>query len=643
MPSTDQIKEALLIRNVENSFLELFSQGKINGTIHTSVGQEFSAIAFAGQLRKADFVFSNHRCHGHYIAFTKDARGLIAELLGKKSGTCAGIGSSQHLQNGNFFSNGIQGGIAPIAAGMALAKKIEAADEIGIVFIGDGTLGEGVIYETLNIISLWKLPLLVVCENNYYAQSTKIEKNLAGDIKKRAEAFGIATIESSTEDVDGLLEAAKQSITRVRSTKCPIFFLVNTYRLNPHSKGDDTRDLEEISGYRQKDFLCRFQATSPELFNLYQRSAADITQQLIAQVSDEPIIQQNEYLHPRKEYSVEIAWRPIEKIGERQVTLLNRFFDLWLQSSPRHLFIGEDVLSPYGGAFKVANGLSARYPRQVLTTPISEAAITGLGNGLALAGFKPVVEIMFGDFITLALDQIINHASKFYHMYNRRITCPLVVRTPMGGRRRYGPTHSQTLDRLLIGIDNVCTVALNVLLDPAIIYGAVFAQKHPVVVIENKADYGKQIGPPSIRNYISEINNEEFPIVRIRPELSSPTLTIVTYGGMVSTVVECVPDLFHKFDLKCEIIVLSCISPINYRVVLDSVRQTKRLVMVEEGTTVGGIGSEIISSVVEMIKLPIETLKIGAEPVPIPSVGHLEDVVLPSHSKVINSIAKKFA
>lgn len=119
------IKQALTIRAVEEKFLQLFSEGKLNGTVHTCVGQEFSALAFAGQLRKSDFIFSNHRCHGHYIAFTGDVKGLIAELLGKASGTCGGIGSSQHLCHGNFFSNGVQGGIVPVAAGFALGNKLK--------------------------------------------------------------------------------------------------------------------------------------------------------------------------------------------------------------------------------------------------------------------------------------------------------------------------------------------------------------------------------------------------------------------------------------------------------------------------------------------------------------------------------------
>src|SRR4029079_18410075 len=128
--------------------------------------------------------------------------------------------------------------------------------------------------------------------------------------------------------------------------------------------------------------------------------------------------------------------------NKRQVELINAFFVKKMNEDKLSLFIGEDILSPYGGAFKVARNLSTLFPDRVCSTPISEAAITGISNGLALAGFKPYVEIMFGDFVTLAMDQIVNHASKFHHMYNGKATCPVVIRTPMGGKRGYGPTHS---------------------------------------------------------------------------------------------------------------------------------------------------------------------------------------------------------
>src|SRR5580698_2932314 len=277
------IRDALRIRKVEEKFLSLFSEGKLNGTVHTCVGQEFSALAFAGQLKKKDFVFSNHRCHGHYIAFTDDVRGLMAELLGKASGTCGGIGSSQHLCNNNFFSNGIQGGIVPVAAGYALGNKLKQNDAIGVVYIGDGTLGEGALYETMNIISKWEIPLLIVCENNFYAQSTPQHINLAGDILARASAFGIRTGQGDTWSPESLMERAQEAIDYVRQESMPCFFLVDTYRLNAHSKGDDDRDPADVARYREKDFLNSFQQESPSYYEKYRDA---VSQEVDALVED---------------------------------------------------------------------------------------------------------------------------------------------------------------------------------------------------------------------------------------------------------------------------------------------------------------------------------------------------------------------
>src|SRR5580704_7297609 len=167
---------------------------------------------------------------------------------------------------------------------------------------------------------------------------------------------------------------------------------------------------------------------------------------------------------------------------------------------------------------------------------------------------------MFGDFMTLAFDQIVNHASKFHHMFNKKVTCPVVIRTPMGGRRGYGPTHSQSLDKFLVGIDNVTTIALNTFMDPAVVYRAVLGHEHPVIVLENKTDYGKKIAQHIPTNFVAERNDDVFPTVRIRPPVSAPTLTIVSYGGMADLVAGMLDQVFLETDRLPELIVPSCIS-----------------------------------------------------------------------------------
>lgn len=235
------------IRRFEQTLLSLFEEGVLNGTTHACIGQEADAVAVMEHLVEDDHVFSNHRCHGHYLARTGDALGLLAEIMGKESGVCRGIGGSQHICAPGFKSNGVQGGIVPAAAGIALAARLDGADRVSVVFIGDGTLGEGMVYETMNMAALWRLPLLVVCEDNRWAQSTPVEVNLAGSMSGRFEAFGIPVREINSTDVVELSEAARQEIDAVRAGEGPRVLLVHTYRLCHHSKSDDERPPDEIA------------------------------------------------------------------------------------------------------------------------------------------------------------------------------------------------------------------------------------------------------------------------------------------------------------------------------------------------------------------------------------------------------------
>jgi TPP-dependent pyruvate/acetoin dehydrogenase alpha subunit len=234
------------IRRFEERLLELFDTGALNGTTHACIGQEADSVAVMAQLRDGDHVFSNHRCHGHYLAMTGDARGLLAEIMGLPEGVCGGIGGSQHLSAPGFKSNGVQGGIVPAAAGIALANQLSGNDAVSVVFIGDGTLGEGAVYETLNLASLWDLPLLVVLEDNGWSQSTPSHMNFAGGMRERFEAFGIAVQEIDSTDILEVEPAARRAVAHVREQGRPCALVIHTYRLCHHSKNDDNRPREEV-------------------------------------------------------------------------------------------------------------------------------------------------------------------------------------------------------------------------------------------------------------------------------------------------------------------------------------------------------------------------------------------------------------
>lgn len=623
----------LLIREVETTLLRFFSEGRVNGTVHTCLGQEYSAIAFAGQALPTDYVFSSHRCHGHFIAATGRYEALIAEVLGKRTGVCGGVGSSQHLHSGRFFSNGIQGGIVPLAAGAAFASKLRGEQSIAIVFIGDGTLGEGVLYETLNIAAKWQLPLLVVCENNRYAQTTPLELGVAGSIEERARAFGIETMRGATWEPQRLLDLGRTAIDRVRASSGPLFVVVDTDRIAPHSKGDDTRDRCEVLAYEERDPLSALLREHPRAAEI-QAEVRRRVEQSVARAEADDELPLEAYYEPFRDRDV--RWSPMQQVYGRQVDLINQFFRESLATNTNILFIGEDVLSPYGGAFKVAKNLSELFPDRVISTPISEAAIVGIGNGLALAGMRPFVELMFGDFTALAFDQLLNHAAKFAHMYNHQVHCPIVVRAPMGGRRGYGPTHSQSLDKFLLGIDQMTVVALNTLVDPTVVYAAVLACRDPVFVVENKLDYGRQMQADVPAWLIAEISDEALPLTRLRPDSSTVDITIVTYGGMVNEVITAAQMLFEEHEILAEIFIPTALRPLNLQPIERAVRTSGRILVAEEGSAVGGFGGELIASIAQRVR-EARVGRIGALPVPIPSARGLESGVLPSAQEIVRS------
>jgi TPP-dependent pyruvate/acetoin dehydrogenase alpha subunit len=255
MQNAKLYEQMALIRSFEERLLHLFDEGLLSGTTHTCIGQEAISVSVINHLSKHDLVFSSHRCHGHYLTYADDPIGLLAEIMGKEGGVCAGRGGSQHLCAGHFFSYGIQGGYLATAVGMALAEKTRQSNAIVVAFIGDGTLGQGTVYEALNMASLFRVPLLIVIENNYYAQTTSIQDNLAGSIEKRATAFDLSYGEISSNDAQELYPRFEKLCDHVRRNSVCHVETVNTYRLNAHSKGDDYRDPSEIARWKKSDPL----------------------------------------------------------------------------------------------------------------------------------------------------------------------------------------------------------------------------------------------------------------------------------------------------------------------------------------------------------------------------------------------------
>lgn len=307
-----------------------------------------------------------------------------------------------------------------------------------------------------------------------------------------------------------------------------------------------------------------------------------------------------------------------------------------LEQSERVYLLGEDLLDPYGGAFKATQGLSTDYPQRVITTPVSEAGIVGVGVGMAMRGFLPVVEIMFGDFLTLAADQILNHAAKFSWISGGEVEVPIVIRTPMGGRRGYGPTHSQTLEKHFLGVPGLRTLAVNTLAKPgSVLERAVLDDPAPVLLVENKVLYAQPLFAAG-SEYVLEVLEGQYPSHRLTVNgAPSPALTLLAYGYMAELARTAMLDLAYKHEIFTELIVPTQLSPFHLDPLLDHVGATGRLLVIEEGTQTLGYGAEVLARLASATEDPIRCRRVAAQDMPVPAAGALETKMLPQAADIV--------
>jgi 2-oxoisovalerate dehydrogenase E1 component len=629
----------LLIRKSEETLLRLFSQGLLSGTTHTCLGQELCQMSVVRALADpGDVVLSNHRNHGHFLTYSGAFVGLLAEIMGREAGICAGIGGSQHLAHRHFHSNGVQAGMTAIGVGHALAIQRRNEQAIVAVVVGDGTLGEGLLYESLNLASIWKLPILFVVENNGIAQTTPTKDTIGGSIEARGAAFGLKTwrLDDSSPD---FLTGVEKVVSEVRSSRKPGYLVIDTKRLGPHSKGDDLRSSAEMDEIRARDPLTNLGKTLPAK----EREKIDAATTDFIEAAHQAALNSPEsrfrevpkhiFAAPRNVLAATKS-DPAQQANVRGA--LNSTLHKLLSASPEVLLLGEDLHDPYGGAFKVTSGLNTAFPGRVISTPISEAGIVGTGIGLALAGFRPVVEIMFADFVTLAMDQIFNHAVKFPGMFEDAHV-PLVIRTPSGGRRGYGPTHSQSPETLVTAIPGLTVVFGSNRHDiGGLLRNAVLEWPYPTVFFEHKLLYGQTVDMSGYETLSADASQ---PVEELFPTLTNgtghPDVTFVCYGSAVGTV-EAVAEKLAREELATEIVIPSLLSPLPQSLV-GLLLERDRVIVFEEGQSQFGFSAELGATLAES-GFRGRFLRVGPPPIPIPAARSLEADVLPGEVALLERV-----
>lgn len=315
---------------------------------------------------------------------------------------------------------------------------------------------------------------------------------------------------------------------------------------------------------------------------------------------------------------------------------LNQTLHALLEADERVVVLGEDLADPYGGAFKVTRGLTTAFPERVKSTPISEGAIAGVAAGLALAGHRPIAEIMFGDFLSLTFDQIVNHIAKYEAMYAGKVTCPVIIRTPSGGHRGYGPTHSQSLEKHFLGVPHLRVLAPSLFHDPKALFEDLLAHDAPALFIEHKLLYPKHLEPiegGQIGDFEAGLEGSEGRVPAVRLSMvprEECALTVLAYGYQAWLTKRVIERLALEDELFCELLVPAELSPVDWAPIEGSVAHTGALLTVEEGTAGWSWGTEIAAQIgrrcFSSLRRPVEVL--ASAPDVIPGARDKEEAML---------------
>jgi 2-oxoisovalerate dehydrogenase E1 component len=630
------------IRSFEERTATLFAEGFVKGTAHSYIGEEAIAAAVGAILRPDDYMASNHRGHGHCIAKGADLQRMMAELMGRDTGYCRGLGGSMHIADLNLNilgANGIVGAAMPLSTGTALAAKLRGTDQVVVAFFGDGGSNQGVFHESLNLAAVWKLPVLFICENNQYALSTSYTRTTsARQISDRAIGYGIPGVTIDGNDAIEVYHVVSEAVARARAGDGPTLIEALTYRWGQHSlRGNlpDPRPKKELDAWIARDPIKLVRQELNRDKRLAEIDAA-VEAELDAAItfakeSPEPTIATME----AAVYAPRTAFvEPTDK-GDRELSFTEALNEALAQEMARDdsvFIMGEDV-GATGGIFTVTKGLMEKFGEaRVRDTPISEATFVGCGVGAAIAGMRPVVEIQIFDFVALTMDMLVNQAAKFRYMLGGGPTVPLVVRGPQGGGIRMAAQHSQSLEAWFTHVPGLVVVAPSTPYEAKGLLVAAIREDNPVIFLETKLAYVGAGGMVPQELYA-------IPIGKADVKRQGSDVTVLATMAMVPRALTAATQLARE-GIDVEVIDPRTLRPLDTETILESVRKTNRLVIVHEAWTIGGFGAEVAAMVVEhafdYLDAPI--VRVGARDVPMPYNDALELEVIPSVERIAEAI-----
>lgn len=626
-----------------------FKAKQMRGTTHLSIGQEAAQAGLVMALRDGDWIVPTHRNHGVTLCRGTDMSRMFSEMFGSREGICAGLGGSMHMtdvSHWNAGSSAVVGSGVPIALGLAFALRQEGNGNLAVAIFGDGATSRGTVHECMNLASVWHLPLLFYLENNGYGMSASVKNVVATDvIARRAEGYRMPWARCDGNDFDAVLNAADTACQTIRESGGPYFLEVMTYRENGHSKSDTCayRSRSEEEAWRKKDPINLYAARlvkdgicsseETDRIQAQAKTAVDEADRKAASTKDDRLSLQEALSMVYAPECTSPSTAEAFHNGSFREAIREALDEEMSRDSHVQLW-GEDI-GLYGGCFGVTGDLVKRHPAQVRETPVCEESFTGMAVGASLLGVRPVVEIMYGDFCTLASDPLVNHAAKIRFMSAGQLSCPMVLRTPMGSGTGHGSQHTQSLEGMFATIPGLVVVAPSTPKDAKALLKSAIRSNNPVLFFEHKLLYGEE-GQIADGGYVMPLGKADI-------KRQGTDVTLVCYSRAVQTCLEAAKQLETE-GISAEVLDLCTLRPMDITAILASVGKTGRLVMVQESADFGGFGAAVVAAVTQdpktFSRLKAHPVLLCGKDCPIPFRKELEEAMVPSSEDVISGVKR---
>lgn len=629
---SDMLRSRLFERKIEF----LFNKGQLYGTTHLAIGQEACHVGLVAGLDRKDWIVPTHRCHGYNVARGTKLEAMFSEMLGSKHGICKGIGGSMHMtdiSSYNLGSSAVVGSGVALAGGLAFALQRQKKDNIAVAILGDGATSRGCVHEMMNLASVWNLPLLFFLENNHYGMSAPEERMISTrELYKRAEGYGIESMHVDGNDVLAVLTSVSDARRYMLSEHRPFFIECDTYRQCGHSKSDKRlyRSGEEESEWQKKDPIVQYanylidnnMISSDKLLECATKVNLEVDASwCIARDKKDDILSIAEL----ESYVYAPSPSPFTQRGNTHRgtyrEAVREALSEILSEDSRATLIGEDI-GLYGGCFGVTGELYSKFPNKILETPVSEEAFSGLAAGAAMLGEHPIVEIMYGDFSTLASDAIINHAAKAYFMSAGQLCCPMIYRTPSGGGTGHGSQHTQCLETMFLNVPGLKIVAPSDAYSAKALLKSANRENNPVLFFEHKALYSEE----------GEIGDENtfLPIGKAIVSGHGDKALVIGYSRAFAEARKALSEDDVTF------IDLATIKPLDEETILEYGKRFDHILIVQDTPRQGSVGECVIDVLMNLENRPKIKL-LSSLDMPLPFSRSLEGGVLLNKEKIIAS------